>query len=150
VARRYISPAGSALSEIWDQLDESTQRNVVAEIRAGLALVRAAAEDRDDWQHPPVRTTHAHWHPHDADSGVRGLDSEGGHTHQHSHGKAASALHPLELDNSHDHLHDAAGLEHRTGEENRLNRVRILNAAPRPDAWDALARLGAQLERGHR
>ena len=69
------------------------------------AAVRDAAGAVDD-NHQPVRTSHDHYHIHGLDSGVQGLDSDGGHSHLHAHGKSPSTQHAPVPDNSHTHDHD--------------------------------------------
>ncbi len=56
--------------------------------------------------HGPVRTSHDHYHVHGLDSGVEGLDADGGHSHLHSHGKQPDANRPPQPDSSHDHPDD--------------------------------------------
>jgi HK97 family phage major capsid protein len=56
-------------------------------------------------EHPPVRTTHKHYHLH-PDGHVTGLDADGGHSHMHSHGKKPDSSGPPAPDNDHDHQGD--------------------------------------------
>lgn len=80
-----------------------------------------AAFSTDGQDHDPVRDTHKHYHLHldpdgEPDPAIQGLDSAGGHSHFHSHGKEPSLDAPPEPDNSHDHPADHSEIEHAPGE----------------------------------
>jgi hypothetical protein len=134
VARHYLSGPASELAGIWDQLPPSAQDNIVAEVRRGLGLVRTATAGINQTTHSPFGRPgepYAHYHVH---------HYSGDKTHGHKHAHEGDAQHLT---------HDHSGLDGDPPDA-RTRRFRIVNAAPRPDPWDQLVLLGAELERGQR
>jgi hypothetical protein len=149
VARHYLGggPAGE-LAQVWDQLSEAAQRNIISQIRDGLAVARdTAADSIADLTHEPYGSPgkpmrHYHLHHLAADR-----------THAHIHQHENDALHI-------GHPHGADGGEDEdVSPDARVARRRIVNSAPRrapqtleqagrvDDAFARLAWLGNHLGR---
>lgn len=107
MARRYgarQSGPSAEFARAFNSLPRWEQDRLVRQVRDAFRAAKAAAEG--DENHQPCRTNHDHYHVHGLNSNVKGLDSNGGHAHLHSHGMQPSTQHGPVPDNDHGHAHD--------------------------------------------